>query len=59
MLYLIFLVQIPAGPLPINFTNKNNTNSTFDIDWVYLRKFISPGPTLSTVGAEQFGGAYT
>ena len=47
--------SIPDGPLPINFTNKDNT-STFDIDWVYLRKYTSTGPTVTTVGAEQFAG---
>jgi hypothetical protein len=50
---------IPDGPLPVNFENLSNSTSTFDVDWMYLRKSTSFGPTITTVGAEQFGGGIT
>ena len=48
---------IPPGPLPINFHNLNNANRTFDVDWMYLRKFSGlTEPSVTTVGAEQSAG---
>jgi hypothetical protein len=47
---------IPDSLLPVNFENLSNSTSTFDVDWMYLRKCVSNGPGLTAVGSEQFSG---
>ncbi len=50
--------QIYNGSMPLNFENFYDTTTTFDLDWVYLRKFSYPDPSITTVGAEQLRPLY-
>ena len=50
--------QVYTGSMPLNFENLFDTTNTFDIDWVYLRKFSYPDPSITTVGAEQLRPLY-
>lgn len=44
--------DVPSGPLPVQFNNFNDTSATLDIDWVYLRQFRDPEPTIIALGNE-------
>ena len=56
---VIFGVSVPTDTIPINFSNRDNPNSTFDVDWIYLRKYRgSSSPSVTAVGTEQSAGIY-
>ena len=43
---------IPTGSLPFQIGNYNDSRATFDVDWVYLRNYQEPGPSISIGPAE-------
>jgi len=38
--------QVPTGPLPIGIRNYSDATYDLDVDWIYLRNYISPEPSV-------------
>ncbi len=40
-------LDVPSGILPVTFDNISTLNTSLLVDWVYVRNYVSPEPTVS------------